>query len=141
MRVFNVGYQGRSLESMCEALQKAGVRRVVDVRAVAWSHRPDFRKGALEASLIEKGIAYVHCKTAGNPFRPRNGKRMSPAACATRFARHLEAHLEIVDELVSLVGDGPAALLCYEAIRSECHRAILLEALLKRRRAMRIVDL
>lgn len=141
MRVFSIGYQGRSLDAFRNALAEAGVRVLVDVRAAAWSQRPQFRKSALAAALKEIGIEYVHCKVAGNPFRPKPGRNRVPAECEKLYARYLENNLEVIEELASLIARKPSALLCYEARRDECHRGVLLEMLSDRQPTLRVEDL
>jgi len=141
LKVFNIGYQGRSLPDFCAALVSAGVQTLVDVRAVEWSQRPPFRKGALCDSLATCRIRYVHRKDAGNPFRPKAGDRRDWKACDRRYRAHLAQHPEVVESLAEVVRQSSAALLCYEAGRDECHRGILLDALKKPERSLEIVDL
>jgi uncharacterized protein (DUF488 family) len=140
-RVFNIGYQGRSIADFCEDLVAAGVRVLIDVRANAWSQRPQYRKGYLQGALQEHGIEYVHCKAAGNPFRPKVGEPLDWRTCKTMYRRHLREHPEVVEAVESLVREPTAALFCYEAARDQCHRGVLLDALKKRQTDLVIVDL
>jgi hypothetical protein len=55
-----IGYEGASLGEVIRRLTDAGVRLVIDVRAVAASRRPGFSKTVLSASLGEAGIDYRH---------------------------------------------------------------------------------
>ena len=141
MKIMSIGYQGRSLAALCDALEASGARLLIDVRAAAWSQRPDFRKTALKNAVEARGIKYTHCKQAGNPFRPRKGEPVDPAACEAVYVQHLDAHPEVLDELESLMQDGPAALFCYEADRDACHRGVLLDALTARNKRVTIKDL
>lgn len=141
MSVFNIGYQGRSLDAFCHVLADAGVEVLVDVRAAAWSQRPQFRKSALAAALQGVGIDYVHCKLAGNPFRPKAGQARALAECERLYAEHLEGHPEVIEEVASLIAKRRSALLCYEARREECHRGVLLDVLVGRQPNLRAQDL
>ena len=47
--VFTVGYEGATVHTFLEALHKAPVELLVDVRAVASSRRPGFAKSAFPA--------------------------------------------------------------------------------------------
>lgn len=141
MRIYSIGYEGRSPEAFCEALSTAGVRVVIDVRAVPWSQRPQFRKTAIQTSIADFGINYIHCKAAGNPYRPKKGETLDMKACAKAYAKHLREHPEIVEELANLVKVGDAALLCYEGHRDRCHRGVLLDALTKQLSRVKVIEL
>jgi len=141
MECLNIGYQGKSLQQFCDSLVAKGVQTLVDVRANAWSQRPEFRKRALQTALAERGIEYVHCKIAGNPHRPSKGETIEPDLCFALYAAHLESNPEILETLERIISERVSALLCYEARRDDCHRGILLTRLLGRCRSMRIVDL
>lgn len=137
----SVGYQGKSIDAFCALLVSANIRTLVDVRARAWSQRPVYRKGALTAALAKHGIDYVHCRNAGNPFRPKPGEKIDFAACEALYSKHLDEHPEVIDELEPLVSNGNVALFCYEAERSCCHRGVLLRALKQRHRGLVVTDL
>lgn len=139
MNVYSIGYQGASPDSLSSALVTAGVRQLIDVRAIAWSQRPQFRKTALATALAAVGIEYVHCKSAGNPYRPVQGQPTSWEDCALKYTRHLEANRSVVDDVLSLATATPSALFCFEAQTCDCHRGILLSAL--ESRGLNVVDL
>lgn len=114
---------------------------LLDVRAAAWSQRPQFRKTALADALDAVGIEYLHCKEAGNPFRPRQGEPRDFARCERLYVKHLSDNPEIVETLALLVEDERAALLCFEADRTQCHRGILLDHLTVLRPKLTVTDL
>lgn len=140
-RLFTIGYQGRSLLALCQALQTAGVTRLVDVRARAWSNRPEFRKTVLRDSLGAFGIEYIHCKDAGNPFRPKPGEVMSWKQCRALYRAHLKANPEVVRLVGDMLKDNRTALFCYEALRTECHRGELVRQLERSLVVDKVVDL
>ena len=140
MRIYNIGYQGKSLASFCSLLLDRGVQTLVDVRARAWSQRPDFRKTKLAGALADAGITYVHLKTAGNPFRPKPGEVQDAALCSGLYQQHLDEHPEILDELAALERDGDVAVMCFEAERMQCHRGVLLRDLAAVQKRLKVID-
>lgn len=104
-----------------------GVDTLVDVRARAWSQRPEYRKTALRQCLEGAGLSYLHLKKAGNPFRPRKGETKDFATCAEEYKRHLANNPQILEEGLDLVAEREVAFFCYEAASSECHRSVLVK--------------
>jgi len=138
---FSIGYQGRSIDNLCQELTRNQVTLVVDVRERAWSHRPEFRKGALARALAAVGIEYEHCRIAGNPFRPRNAQPANLTACKRRYASHLKKQPDVLETVESAVRRNRAALLCFEREKARCHRGVLLMELSRRNPALMICDL
>ncbi len=130
--VFTVGYERATPPSLLAALRAAGVRRVVDVRALANSRRPGFAKRALAAALEEAGIGYTHLPALGTPPEGREAVRAGrPEEMKRVFARRL-AGTEAQAALAALAEDarrGPVCLLCLEADPRHCHRTLVAEAL------------
>ena len=54
--VFTIGYEQATSPAVLDALTRAKVQTLVDVRAVAASRRPGFSKRQLAAGLDEHGI-------------------------------------------------------------------------------------
>lgn len=124
----SVGYQGRKVRDLCEELKAHGVELLLDVRHAAWSHRPEFRKQALAAELAKHGVAYVHMREAGNPFRPRKGEERSVEECAKLYRMHLAGSLDVVSTVAATLRSRPTAVFCFEGQHEHCHRSVLLEA-------------
>ena len=61
----------RSQGDFLAALKRAGVARVIDIRALPLSRRPGFSKTPLRNALAEEGIGYVHLKALGTPAAGR----------------------------------------------------------------------
>ena len=53
MRVFTIGYQGATQAEVIATLQTAGIRQVIDVRAVPLSRKPGFSKNVLRNGLAD----------------------------------------------------------------------------------------
>ena len=127
----SVGYQGRSVAGLCDELTTQGVKLLLDVRQVAWSQRPEFRKQALTAALAEHGVAYLHLREAGNPFRPAKGEPVSEAECARVYRRHLATLPHVVKQVAEVLRSQTTAVFCFEGEHDCCHRSVLLDAVAK----------
>ena len=73
--LFTIGYEQTPPKAVLDELQKAGVKLLVDVRAVVSSRRPGFSKNQLAAALDERGISYIHMKGLGTPKEGRLAAR------------------------------------------------------------------
>jgi uncharacterized protein (DUF488 family) len=129
--LFTIGYERATPPSLLAALRAAGVRRVVDVRALANSRRPGFSKRALSAALEEAGIGYRHLPALGTPPEGREAVRAGrPEDMRRIFARRL-AGTEAQAALAALAEEArhePVCLLCLEADPRNCHRTLVAEA-------------
>lgn len=131
VRIFTIGYEGTTVPEFVGALQKAGVERVIDVRALPLSRRPGFSKSPLKAALAEAGIDYVHLKALGTPADGRAAARAGRHADLERiYAGQLELPEAMVQsaQMLELARERPSALLCMEREPAHCHRTLLLEA-------------
>ena len=123
---FTIGYAGRTLADFLDALVDAGVDRVVDIRALPLSRRKGFSKTALGDALAQKGIEYVHLRSAGNPYRD---KKNDIERCLAMYAGHLDENPMVLDEVDAALDGHRAALLCVEAEACECHRSVIVDRL------------
>lgn len=131
MRIFTIGYEGATIAEFVAALQKAGVERVIDVRAIANSRRPGFSKNLLRASLEEGGIDYVHLRALGTPAEGRAAARSGNIPELERiYASQLELPEAIAEgaKMLDLAAEKPSALLCLEREPRGCHRSLLLKS-------------
>jgi len=130
MRIFTIGYEGTTVGEFLAALQKAGVERVIDIRAVPNSRRPGFSKTPLRNALAEAGIDYVHLRALGTPADGRTAARAGRKDELKRiYAGQLELPEAIAEtgKMLDLSREKPSALLCYERDPAACHRTLLLE--------------
>jgi uncharacterized protein (DUF488 family) len=131
MHIFTIGYEATTMAEFLAALGKAGVKRVIDVRALPLSRRPGFSKSPLRAALGEAGIDYVHLKALGTPSEGRSAARAGRHDDLKRiYAGQLELPEAMVqvEQMLELAAEKPSALLCYERDPAECHRSLLLAA-------------
>lgn len=133
MRIFTIGYEGATQDEFVAALLKAGVERVIDVRAVPLSRKPGFSKNGLASALKEAGIDYVHLKALGTPPEGREAARKRRFDVMEQiYSDQLETPEAAVQaaQLISLAEEKPSALLCFERDPSHCHRTPLRLAIL-----------
>ena len=134
--VATIGYEGATVAAVMASLGAAGVRLLVDVRALASSRRPGFAKTALAANLAAAGIAYRHLRGLGTPADGRAAARAGRYDdLRAIFAEHLTTPVAQadLDVLVGLVTGGErVALLCFEADPAHCHRTLVAAALAAR---------
>ena len=145
MRIFTLGYQGISLSDYIEALDRAAIDVVIDIRETAWSYKPGFSKAPLSIGLHEAGIRYIHLKSAGNPSKNRKTARNSQE-CLRRYKQHLLKNPGCLDELSELIEVARRekqriCLTCFEKHATECHRSVLIGELVKRIRHLSPVHL
>ena len=130
-KLFTIGYEQTPSRAVLDELENAGVKLLVDVRAVTSSRRPGFSKNQLAAGLDERGIAYVHLAALGTPKEGREAARSGKYDLLHKiYAKHLKTPQarEEMDELSSLVKkSGPVCLLCYERDHTHCHRQWIAE--------------
>jgi uncharacterized protein (DUF488 family) len=143
-KLFTIGYEQTPSKAVLDELESAGVKLLVDVRAVTSSRRPGFSKNQLAAGLDERGIAYVHLKGLGTPKEGRLAARSGNYDVLQKvFAKHLKTPQarEDLDELSALVKKaGPVCLLCYERNHEHCHRRWIAE-IIEERDGVRIENL
>jgi len=135
-KLFTIGYEQTPPKAVLDELEQAGVKLLVDVRAVTSSRRPGFSKNQLAASLDERGIAYIHLSALGTPKEGRLAARSGNFDRLHQiFSRHLKTAQakEELDELSALVKKaGPVCLLCYERDHTHCHRQWIAEIIEER---------
>jgi len=131
MRIFTIGYESATVGEFLAALKRAGVERVIDVRAVANSRRPGFSKNLLRNELAEVDIDYIHLRALGTPADGRAAARAGRTKDLKRiYSGQLELPEAIAEsaQMLALASEKPSALLCYEREPGGCHRTLLLRA-------------
>jgi uncharacterized protein (DUF488 family) len=130
-KLFTIGYEKTPAKAVLDELEAAGVKLLVDVRAVAASRRPGFSKSQLAAGLDERGIGYLHLRGLGTP---KEGREAARSGNIPQLEKIYSAHLktpqarEQMDELAALVEKaGPICILCYEREHTHCHRRWIAE--------------
>jgi uncharacterized protein (DUF488 family) len=135
-KLFTIGYEQTPAKAVLDELEGAGVKLLVDVRAVAASRRPGFSKSQLAAGLDARGISYLHLRGLGTPKEGREAARGGQFGLLHKiYAAHLKTPQakEQLDELSALVNkSGPICILCYERDHTHCHRQWIAEIIEER---------
>lgn len=138
MKLFTIGYGGRTREQFLALLAPHGIRTVVDIRLRPdrasqgiWTKATTPDKG-IEAWLQEAGYEYRSLVELGNVF-------LGMDDWPDRFEQLL---LQSGELLIRRLHDltGPLVLLCAEKLVAECHRRHVAE-FLKRTRGWDVVHL
>jgi uncharacterized protein (DUF488 family) len=122
-KLMTIGYEGASVVDFLDALSRAGVTTILDVREIAASRRRGFAKTALRKHLEAANILYRHEPLLGSPREIRHRLRATHdyARFFREFARHLKKHQDVIAMLAAEL-TGNVALLCYERDYHQCHR-------------------
>jgi uncharacterized protein (DUF488 family) len=127
MKVFTIGYGGRSKEDFLARLNSNGVKTVVDVRLRPdrasmgiWVKAKTSDKG-IESWLREAGIGYRSLIELGNVF-------LDAPDWQERYQQLLDSAGELLTERLKAI-PGPICLLCAEKRPAECHRRQVAEYL------------
>jgi uncharacterized protein (DUF488 family) len=136
-RVYTIGHSNRSVEDFIALLAALVVETVVDVRSVPHSaHNPQFDIVALQRSLRENDICYVHLVELGgfrhvSPDSPNGGWRNARFRGYADYMQTAE-FTAAMDHLVDEAGAASIAIMCAEAVPWRCHRSLIADALLVR---------
>src|SRR6185436_14392174 len=90
-RLFTIGYEQTPAKAVLDELQQAGVKLLIDVRAIAASRRPGFSKTQLAAGLDERGISYLHLRGLGTP---KDGREAARSGDMKTLSRIYHTHLK-----------------------------------------------
>jgi uncharacterized protein (DUF488 family) len=134
VEIYTIGFTKKSAAEFFDALKRAGVRRLVDVRLHNTSHLAGFAKcDNLEYFLKEIcGAEYIHLPLLAPTDELLDGLKDKSLPWEQYEARFLallaERQVErVVDK--RLFEDGPTVLLCGEAEAEHCHRRLVAEYL------------
>jgi len=114
MKVFSIGYSGKSFEKFVKSLKQNKVELLIDVRRFPRSKYPDFVKNALRKKLAREGIEYLHLPELGG-FR----------GGFERYMKSLEFKRG-VKKLMGLIQRKTCCIMCRESKSVYCHRRYIL---------------
>lgn len=128
--IYTIGHSTRTIEEFIALLQIYQIGLVADIRNYPGSKRyPHFNKEALEVSLIENGIKYLHLKELGGRRKPK------PDSVNTAwrneafkgYADYMETdEFKLGVELLQKVAkEHRSAYMCSEAVWWRCHRSLV----------------
>lgn len=135
MKLFTIGYEGRTADELPASVAASGVTTVVDVRDLPLSRKRGFSKTALALLLSGSGVDYVHERGLGNPNPLRDHVKAGGdwGWFAEVFRERLVGAGDALDHVLSIMRRGEVVcLLCYEADAARCHRSLVADALAER---------
>lgn len=133
--LYTAGYQGHTIETFLDLLLGNGVERVIDVRQLPFSRKPDFSKKRLSAHLAAAGVGYTNLAALGTPkpLRDEVHRTKDYEAFFAQMRAILAGQQAAIDEALAMVAAERCLLLCFEADPHTCHRLTVAEALRERR--------
>lgn len=134
-RIYTIGHSTREFDELVALLKENGVSRLADIRRFPGSRRhPHFSREALQKSLPENGITYLHFENLGGR-RKASGHSVNTALRNEQFRAYADymatpEFRDAVDHLLD--SDQTTAYMCAEAVPWRCHRNLLSDDLLRR---------
>jgi uncharacterized protein (DUF488 family) len=128
--IWTVGHSTRSLEEFLAMLHSSEIELIADIRSYPGSRRfPHFNKEALEISLPQNNINYIHLKDLGGRRKTNPGsKNTSWRNLAFRgYADYMETpdFKTGIKKLEKMAQKQRTAYMCSEAVWWRCHRCMV----------------
>jgi len=128
--IWTIGHSTHPLEEFVDMLQSFNIEVVADIRSFPGSRKfPQFNKEALEISLPQNHIEYIHMKDLGGR---RKGNKDSKNTGWRHFAfRSYADYMETdsfknaIEELEKIALKNRIAYMCSEAVWWRCHRSMV----------------
>lgn len=135
--IWTIGHSTRSLDDLVEMLHSFQIEMLVDIRSFPGSRRyPHFNKEALEISLPQNNIQYIHLKMLGGRRKVNpNSKNTTWRHIAFRgYADYMETDdfKKGIEELEAIAEKKCTAYMCSEAVWWRCHRSMVSDYLKSR---------
>jgi len=128
--IWTIGHSTRSLDEFINMLQSFQIKCIVDVRSYPGSKRyPHYNKEALDVSLIENDIKYIHIKELGGrrKTRPDSINMGWRHASFRGYADYMETESfnKSIMKLENIACKERTAYMCSEAVWWRCHRSLI----------------
>jgi len=128
--IWSIGHSTRPLDELVAMLQSSQIEIVADIRSSPGSTKfPQFNKEALQISLPENNIQYIHLKDLGgrrkvNPDS-KNTVWRHPAFRGYADYMGTDTFKEGIRELEKIALKQRTAYMCSEAVWWRCHRSMV----------------
>ncbi len=128
--IWTIGHSTHTLEKFIDMLKSFKIELVADIRSFPGSRKfPHFNKEAMEISLPQNNIQYIHLKNLG-------GRRKANVDSKNTVWRHVafrgyadymetDAFKEGIKELEKIAMNQRTACMCSEAVWWRCHRSMV----------------
>lgn len=128
LAVYTMGYEHSSVDGFLNKLLRAGIRRIVDVRANPVSRKYGFARSSLVSLAGRLGLGYMHCPELGIPSEKRRDVQ-TPDEFRQLFGYYereiLPEEGDAVAKVAEVVKTVPSVLVCMEKEAVDCHRSRL----------------
>jgi len=126
--VYTMGYEERSVDGFFNKLLRAGIRRIIDVRANPTSRKYGFARSSLSSLSGKLGLDYCHYPELGITSEKRRGVQTF-SEFQELFGYYERQILPAKSDSVAKVGEMvkkiPSVLVCMEKEAVDCHRGRL----------------
>lgn len=128
--IWTIGHSTNNLESFIAILKSIQVECIADIRSFPGSRKfPHFNKEALELSMPENGISYIHMKELGGrrKVKPDSTNTNWHHPAFRGYADYMEtgSFKEAIHSLELLASEKKTAYMCSEALWWRCHRSMV----------------
>jgi uncharacterized protein (DUF488 family) len=132
--IWTIGHSTRELETLIAMLHSFAIELVADIRSFPGSRRyPQFNKEALEISLPENHIQYLHIKELGGRRKAHPGSLNTAwrNAAFRGYADYMETgdFRKGIQILEAVALKRNTAFMCSEAVWWRCHRSMVADYL------------
>ena len=128
--IWTIGHSTRTLEELVAMLHSFEIMLVADIRSYPGSRRyPQFNKEALELSLPENHIQYLHIKELGGRRKVKTDSLNTAwrNAAFQGYADYMETEgfKKGIEVLERIAVKQRTAYMCSEAVWWRCHRSMV----------------
>ena len=128
--IWTIGHSTRTLDEFIAMLKSFQIELLADIRSFPGSRRyPHFNKEALEVSLPENNIKYIHLRELGGrrKVRPDSVNTGWRVAAFRGYADYMEtdAFKIAIKELEAIALKERTAYMCSEVVWWRCHRSLV----------------
>ena len=128
--IWTIGHSTRSLEEFVAMLHSFNIKLIADIRSYPGSRKfPQFNKEALEISLPQNNIQYLHIKELGGRRKVNPGSKNTAwrHVAFRSYADYMEtaSFKNGIKELQQIALKQRTAYMCSEAVWWRCHRSMV----------------
>ena len=128
--IWTIGHSTRTFEEFVDIVKSFQIEVVADIRSYPGSKRyPHFNKEALEVSLPENNLKYIHLRELGGrrKAKPDSINTGWRHVAFRGYADYMEtnAFKNGIIELEDIAGKERTAYMCSEAVWWRCHRSLV----------------
>jgi len=132
--IWTIGHSTHPLEEFIYILKSYSIELLVDIRSFPGSRRyPHFNKEALQLSIHENDIKYIHIAGLGGRRKVHPNSRNTGWRLASfrGYADYMEtdAFKNSIIELEQMAQKERTAYMCSEAVWWRCHRSLVSDCL------------